>query len=235
MIRNVSHRVAQTALSAFLVSLLAGTAIAQDSLSRDELMIDDFTSGRVAISLSGVSVGTTLRSQPGTMLGGWRQIGYRIRAQNGMPDTPAGYMEVIPTLGKVVANHDYNTGHRLSYRYGKGYGRDASGAVLHVDLSRFTQFEVDFEGADLNVTLYIMACTNNCDQRAQLSRNISSNQNPAAIYQGTTQVMPFADFKKREGFNWADVTHIVMFTQTSNSAFSEDFAIERFIAAAGEM
>lgn len=229
------HRVARTALTALLVSLLAGSAIAQDNLARDELIVDDFTSGKVAISLSGESTEQTHRSQSGTMLGGWRQIGYKIRSPAGMLDSPAGYVEVIPALGKVVANHDYNTAHRLSYRYGKGYGRDAPGAALHVDLSGFDRFEVDFEGIDLNVTVYIMACTNNCGQRAVLGKNIVKDGRIANIYKGTTQVMPFADFTVLPGFDWTNVTLIQMFTQTSNSASSEDFAINRFVATVGEM
>lgn len=234
MTKVISNRVALAAIAAVLVSQLAASAIAQGGFE-EELVIDDFTSGKVAISLSGGSTENTHRSQSGTMLGGWRQIGYIIRAPAGMPDIPAGYVEVIPELGKVVANHDYNTAHRLSYRYGKGYGREAPGAALYVDLSTFDRFEVDFEGIDLNVTVYIMVCTNNCGQRAVLGTNIVKDGRIANIYNGTTHVMPFTDFTVLPGFDWTNVTLIQMFTQTSNSAKSVDFAIERFVATAGEM
>ena len=168
------HKTGWTILMTIIVGLLAGSANAQDDTARYELLIDDFTSGEVAIGLSGTD--SSLRSQSGTMLGGWRQINYSIRAQNGMPDIPAGNMKVIPELGKVVVSHEYNTGHRSVYRYGKGYGQDAPGTDLNVDLSSYDQFEVDFEGADLNVTVHITLCTKSCDQRAQTSKNIVKKQ-----------------------------------------------------------
>lgn len=183
-------------------------------------VIDDFKSGEHATPP--VLRGKDRQIKDGSMAGGKRLVNFIIPETNVFGQV--GSFQVRPIDGVMVVS----TGYKVFHRVEMGYGIvDLDGHVdpLHLDLSNFDRFEVDFDGCDLGVNFNIVLSSVDGS-----SASMGINVTPS-IYPFTVE-FPFTHFVHHMGeLDFGDLSVIVLVFQSGSAIGSNDYAVTEIRAA----
>lgn len=203
------------------VMLVAIVTVYGMKSAQAQLLIDDFSTGRVRINLRS---GESTRIQTGTMVGGSRHTSLFVPDAGGHnPYRQLGSLE-ISRGGPLVVSLGFKVGQRAEVVYGLGHPLDlnllASNACGSTPCGRF---RVHFDGSDAGLNFNMQVRTEG-GSYSQAGYNLPANYAPFVVD------FPFADFLVG-GASFNDIDSIVLILQSDSFIGSNDYAITLVEAA----
>lgn len=175
-----------------------------------QLLVDDFTTGNIAVVTTNELNTDMSSNQSGAMISGKRKIIARLSQESDKQGVTYGVLNK-----KLVASFGYNSRGVIKVIYGHG----SELPNLDVDLTKYTKLVVTYEGLSENSPFYISLFTNS--QRAVYSTSVSRRP---GVYR---LEIPFAKFKIiGKGFKWNDLDSMV-FQFGASALTGNNFAVTR--------
>jgi len=217
-----------------LIAALSTTSVNPEPAPAD-LVLDDFTSGR--LDLHSITCGLGDVTRAGIMVGGTR----RMRLIVNQPQTPCNpsnplrqpaTLEVRRNTGPLIVGTGFKTFHRVELSYGQNLNNVTT--PLNLDLTGGGQYDrvrLTFAGNDLveNVNLVLFT---SLDTAALSIPGCAINVQPGL---GEFSVdFPFARFNANAGTpNFADADIIFLVLQSGSAIGANDFALKSIVATQG--